>query len=551
MSKTTVYAARKIITMNPMQPAASHVAVRDGRILSVGSLEQAKAWGNVELDNRFADHVLMPGLIEGHCHLKEGGMWSMPYLGWFDRRDPNGKVWPGLRSMRAVIDRLHAIDREMQLAGSGSDIPLVAWGFDPIYFDNERMTVQHIDRACPDRPVVIAHANGHLMNVNTAMLRLAGITRATEIEGVIKFENGEPTGELQEPAAMFPVVRRIGNAGLLAPMDDAGMAGFAAIARNQGVTTATDLVNRLSESDCDTLERACASEDFSVRLLPAFQAFHGTHGAQEGSAHVRALMARNTDRLRYGLVKMMLDGSIQGFSARLRWPGYFNGASNGIWVTEPSQFERDFEVYHNAGLTIHTHTNGDEASEVAIDAIERVLARHPRPNHRHTLQHGQLIDAALFRRMAGAGLSVNLFANHLWYWGDQHAELTVGPDRAARMNACASALRAGVPMAIHSDAPVTPLGPLFTAWCAVNRVTPSGRVLGESERISVEQALHAITLGAAWTLGLDQETGSIECGKRADFCVLEEDPLSVDPIKLKDIKVWGTVLSGKPFAANQ
>lgn len=551
MSKTTVYAARKIITMNPMQPAASHVAVRDGRILSVGSLEQAKAWGNVELDNRFADRVLMPGLIEGHCHLKEGGMWSMPYLGWFDRRDPNGKVWPGLRSMQAVIDRLHAIDREMQLAGSGSDIPLVAWGFDPIYFDNERMTVQHIDRACPDRPVVIAHANGHLMNVNTAMLRLAGITRATEIEGVIKFENGEPTGELQEPAAMFPVVRRIGNAGLLAPMDDAGMAGFAAIARNQGVTTATDLVNRLSESDCDTLERACASEDFSVRLLPAFQAFHGTHGAQEGSAHVRALMARNTDRLRYGLVKMMLDGSIQGFSARLRWPGYFNGASNGIWVTEPSQFERDFEVYHNAGLTIHTHTNGDEASEVAIDAIERVLARHPRPNHRHTLQHGQLIDAALFRRMAGAGLSVNLFANHLWYWGDQHAELTVGPDRAARMNACASALRAGVPMAIHSDAPVTPLGPLFTAWCAVNRVTPSGRVLGESERISVEQALHAITLGAAWTLGLDQETGSIECGKRADFCVLEEDPLSVDPIKLKDIKVWGTVLSGKPFAANQ
>lgn len=551
MSKTTVYAARKIITMNPMQPAASHVAVRDGRILSVGSLEQAKAWGNVELDNRFADHVLMPGLIEGHCHLKEGGMWSMPYLGWFDRRDPNGKVWPGLRSMQAVIDRLHAIDREMQLAGSGSDIPLVAWGFDPIYFDNERMTVQHIDRACPDRPVVIAHANGHLMNVNTAMLRLAGITRATEIEGVVKFENGEPTGELQEPAAMFPVVRRIGNAGLLAPMDDAGMAGFAAIARNQGVTTATDLVNRLSESDCDTLERACASEDFSVRLLPAFQAFHGTHGAQEGSAHVRALMARNTDRLRYGLVKMMLDGSIQGFSARLRWPGYFNGASNGIWVTEPSQFERDFEVYHNAGLTIHTHTNGDEASEVAIDAIERVLARHPRPNHRHTLQHGQLIDAALFRRMAGAGLSVNLFANHLWYWGDQHAELTVGPDRAARMNACASALRAGVPMAIHSDAPVTPLGPLFTAWCAVNRVTPSGRVLGDSERISMEQALHAITLGAAWTLGLDQETGSIECGKRADFCVLEEDPLSVDPIKLKDIKVWGTVLSGKPFAANQ
>ncbi|WP_042428336.1 amidohydrolase [Comamonas granuli] len=551
MTKTTVYAARKIITMNPMQPTATHVAVRDGRILAVGDLDRMRAWGDVEVDTRFADQVLMPGLVEGHCHLKEGGMWTMPYLGWFDRRDPQGRVWPGLRSMQAVIERLTELDREMQQTGCAADEPLIAWGFDPIYFDNERMTVRHIDRACATRPVVIAHANGHLMNVNTAMLQLAGITRETEIEGVMKFDDGEPNGELQEPAAMFPVVRRIGNAGLLAPMDDDGMAGFAAIARMQGVTTATDLVNRLGEADCATLERACSNPDYSVRLLPAFQAFHGTHGAQDGANHVRTLMAGNTDRLRYGLVKMMLDGSIQGFSARLRWPGYFNGADNGIWVTAPTQFEADFETYHRAGLTIHTHTNGDEASLVAIDAIERVLARYPRPNHRHTLQHGQMIDAALFRRMAGLGLGVNLFSNHLWYWGDQHASLTLGPDRAERMNACASALRAGVPMAIHSDAPVTPLGPLFTAWCAVNRVTPSGRILGASERISVAEALHAVTLGAAWTLNLDHEIGSIECGKKADFCVLDEDPLSVDPMRLKDIGIWGTVLSGKPFAARR
>jgi predicted amidohydrolase YtcJ len=102
-------------------------------------------------------------------------------------------------------------------------------------------------------------------------------------------------------------------------------------------------------------------------------------------------------------------------------------------------------------------------------------------------------------------------------------------------------------LAIHSDAPVTPLGPLFSAWCAVNRVTPSGRVLGENERISVPQAMHAITLGAAWTLKLDHEIGSIECGKRADFCVLEDDPFSVDVMALKDVPVWGTVLSGRVF----
>jgi hypothetical protein len=117
------------------------------------------------------------------------------------------------------------------------------------------------------------------------------------------------------------------------------------------------------------------------------------------------------------------------------------------------------------------------------------------------------------------------------------------------MNACATALREGVPFAIHSDAPVTPLAPLFTAWCAVNRLTASGATLGEHERIGVAEALRAVTLGAAHTLHLDAEVGSIECGKRADFAVLEDDPLAVDPRHLKDVKVWGTVQGGRVFRA--
>ncbi|MEO8526164.1 MAG: amidohydrolase [Caldimonas sp.] len=549
MSAITVYRARKIVTLNPMQPEATHVAVKDGRILSVGSLERVGEWGAFDLDERFADRVLMPGLVEGHCHLKEGSMWDLPYLGWFDRRDPEGKVWPGLRSMEAVVARLVEVDATMKAAGHTDSETLIAWGFDPIYFGGERMTVEHLDRASRVRPIVIGHANGHLMNVNTAMLKLAEITRDSEVEGVVRFPSGEPNGELQEPAAMFLVMRKIGNAGLLGPMTEAGVRSFARLACMQGVTTATDLVNKLTDGDCAVLEAVTASDDCRVRILPAFQAFHGTHRAAEGAEHVKGLLGRNSDRLRYGLVKMMLDGSIQGFSARLRWPGHFNGAPNGIWVMPPSQYEADFEAYHRAGLTIHTHTNGDEASLVAIDAIERVLAKAPRPDHRHTLQHGQMIDAPMFRRMAALGLSANLFANHLWYWGDQHYEMTMGPDRAHRLDACGSALAAGVPLAIHSDAPVTPLGPLFTAWCAVNRVTPKGRVLGASERLTVMQALHAITLGPAWTLKLDHEIGSIECGKRADFCVLDDDPLAVDPATLKDLRVRGTVLSGRVFDA--
>jgi predicted amidohydrolase YtcJ len=201
------------------------------------------------------------------------------------------------------------------------------------------------------------------------------------------------------------------------------------------------------------------------------------------------------------------------------------------------------------GVQIHCHTNGDEATELVLDTLEAALRAHPSPDHRYTLQHCQLANAAQFRRMKALGMCVNLFPNHHYYWGDQHYALTVGPERAERMNACATALATGVPLAIHSDAPVTPLGPLFTAWCAVNRRTSSGRTLGDKEKISVADALRTITLGAAYTFKLDGEVGSIEVGKRADFAVLDDDPETIGADKLKDARVWGTVSNGRVFEA--
>jgi predicted amidohydrolase YtcJ len=234
------------------------------------------------------------------------------------------------------------------------------------------------------------------------------------------------------------------------------------------------------------------------------------------------------------------DGSIQGFSARLRAPGYYNGAPNGLWYIPPEQLAQAYALALESGVQVHTHTNGDEATELALDCLEGALARHPRPDHRFTLQHCQLADAAQFRRMKSLGMAVNLFANHHFYWGDEHYAMTVGPERATRMNACRTALQTGVPMAIHSDAPVTPMGPLLTA---------SGRLQGAHERITVAEALHAITLGPAYTLRLDAEVGSIETGKLADFAVLEQDPFEVDPAALRDIPIWGTVQGGRVFEA--
>ncbi|HEM7810907.1 amidohydrolase [Burkholderia multivorans] len=547
-TRVTIFAARRILTMNPAQPAATHVAVRDGRILAVGDADDAAAWhtrfGACATDDTLRDQVLMPGFVEGHCHLMEGAMWDAVYVGYYDRRGPDGTLWPGLRSLDAVLDRLAQAERAMT-----DDGPLLAWGFDPIFFGTSRLTVRELDRVSARRPIVILHASVHLMNVNGAMLAQAGIDEDTDIDGISRDADGRPTGELQEFAAMFPVYRAIGSKlAISAGEQPHAIRNFGRVAQLAGVTTATDLVNDLSPAGNRTLRDVTGDVDYPVRIVPAFAP---QRSPARSADSVLAEVARNTDKLRFGAVKFIVDGSIQGFTARVRWPGYAGGQPNGLWLIPPAQLVDVFAPFHRAGLQLHIHTNGDEATEVVLDAMTTLLARDPRPDHRHTLQHCQMADAAQLERIRALGMCVNFFANHLYYWGDAHYAQTIGPDRANRMDAAGSAQRLGIPYALHSDAPITPLNPLFTAWCAVRRETASGRVLGEHERISVDDALRAITLGAAYTLKMDHLVGSIEVGKCADFAVLDDDPSRVAPARLKDVRVWGTVLGGRVFRAPQ
>jgi len=540
-SPLQVLVAKKILTMNPAQPYATHVAIRDGRILSVGSRDDVKQWGDADIDDTFKDKVLMPGLVEGHCHLMEGAMWDAVYVGYHDRRGPDGVRRPGLQTLDAVIDRLRAAHDLMK----DEQAPLLAWGFDPIFFGTKRLSVKELDTVCTGRPIVVLHASVHLMNVNSSMLALAGIDSETDIDGVGKDADGEPTGELQEFAAMFPVYRLIGGGlSIAASEKKEAIWNFGRVAQLAGVTTATDLVNDFSERGNQNLRDITNDPAYPLRIVPAFAPQRCPEG---GPQRVLSAIGDNTDKLRFGPVKFIVDGSIQGFTARLKWPGYLNGKPNGLWLIPPSQFVDVFSPFHEAGLQLHIHTNGDEATELVLDALEKILDRHPRHDHRHTLQHCQMADASQLARAAKLGLCINFFSNHLYYWGDAHYEQTMGADRANRMDAAESARRLGITFAFHSDAPITPLNPLFTAWCASQRETSSGRVLGASERVPVADALRAITLGAAYTLKMDHLVGSIEAGKFADFAVLEDDPGEVAPERLKDLQVWGTVLGGRIF----
>jgi len=541
MTETTIFTARGIHTMDRSRPVAEAVAVRDGIITAVGGIDELTAAGGT-VDERFADKVLLPGFVEAHCHSFGGGLWSFPYCGWFDRRAPDGRIWAGCRSIDDVIERLRAAEADLD----DSAEPLIAWGLDPIYFDGERMVARHLDMVSATRPIFVMHASLHLATVNTALMEVERIGPDTLMEGVDKDASGNPTGELQEHSAM--ALAQIGLSRLIgAMMGDQALVDFGMLARNAGVTTLSDLgsMGVANAAVVDRLLAAVERPEFPVRMS-AFHnpAFGGTGDLDADAALLVELRERSTDKLRIGHVKFVLDGSIQGFTARLRAPGYLGDRPNGIWLVPPEQVEERLMAFHRAGLTVHAHCNGDETVDVFLDAVENVLEAHPRWDHRHTVQHCQLTTPGQYRRIKALGLCANVFSNHMWYWGDQHADVTVGHDRAGRMNAAATALGAGVPLSMHSDSPVTPIGPLHVAWCAVNRITPSGRVLGPEERISVDEAMCAITLGGAYQLKMDDEIGSISPGKRADFAVLDDDPYTVAPGQLRDIGVWGTVLGG-------
>ncbi len=543
MPDITIFRAQRVVTMDPAVPRARAVAVRDGLILGVGDTDALQStWGEAAVDDTFAGNVIVPGFVEAHSHAFEGGIWGFEYVGYFDRRGPDGLVRDGCRKIESLIARLRQLDHDIEDPTES----LIVWGFDPIYFQGERLAAQHLDAVSATRPICVVHASLHLITVNTAVMEREGFAEGSEVEGVPNGADGRPLGELQEPPAMS--LARIEMRRLMSTMSsDEAIRRFAAMARTVGCTTVTDLGTSgfASDAESDRWLAVTGEAGFPARIVPFMNPKAAPGTPAERVRRLLDLESMNTETCRFGRVKLILDGSIQGFTARLNPPGYLGDRPNGIWLMAPEEYAGYLLAFHRANVTVHTHVNGDEAVDLMLDTVDEALRQHSWLDHRHTAQHSQLTTPAQYRRMAVLGVNANIFSNHIFYWGDQHRDITVGPDRAARMNACATAKREGVRFSIHSDASVTPLGCLHTMWCAVNRVTASRAVLGPEERISVADAMQAVTIDAAFQLRLDHEIGSIEGGKRADFAVLADDPFEVDPIALRDIDVVGTVLGGR------
>jgi predicted amidohydrolase YtcJ len=546
--KITIYTAKTIVTLDPGTPSGQAVAVMGGRILGVGTLDEVRGWvtnQGFEIDRRFQDAVIVPGFIEAHMHPQiTGVLWQGVYVGRFDRTSPDGIPNAGLATKQAVIERLRSAVAKLPADGRW----VLAWGYQSEFYGNSPLTRADLDPISNGHPIFIENLSMHIYYANSKAFDLAGITDKTDVKGIVK-KDGKATGEIEEIEAALAFVAK------LPPLDSdllvKATRDASKLAHRVGVTTFADLSFGTIPGGYKAYQAMAADPDFPIRIVlnPVIQVFQKGEIAQKGGLdYLSELHKYDTDRLSFGGVKFVVDGSIQGYTGLLQWPYYYKTFANGVANISQEDLNKWVLEVHKRGFQAVIHTNGGEATEMALTALDAAERQYPRLATRHRLEHNQFVTQSQLVKMKKLGVATNLFTNHIYFWGDLHYSTFVGPDRARDMDPAGSAQRLGIPFSLHSDASVTPVDPLFSMWTATARKTMSGRVLGEEERITVPQALHAVTLGAAYLLGQDDKKGSITPGKLADFAVLDRDPLVVlSPDELRNIKVLATVMGGKAF----
>lgn len=545
MEKITVYTARGVRTMEPALPLASAVAVREGRIIEVGDLETMQPWLQAHphnIDERFRDHIIMPGFIDPHLHPSMAALLlPMHFTTAMEWRLPWQDV-PSTRGHNEFLDRLKEIDLSME----DPDEPLFAWGHHPIWHGEVyRQTLNGISAT---RPIIVWHRGFHTLVVNDACLDWMGLDEA-EAERHPQVNAAE--GRFYETG--LSLAFRYFNPYTLAPERfAAGLERLRQVVHYGGHTTIGDMATGMFNLDMewDALVKVLEQDDtpFRVQLIPPGMPLGG--GLKEDAELIErtvGLRQRNTHRLQfYDHVKLFADGGFYAGLMQLGLPGAIDG-SIGEWMTPPETFEAVARAYWNEGFKIHVHCTGDLGVELALDTLEKLQWERPRFNHRFTIEHFGVSTPEQVRRMAdlGALASVNIY--YVYELGDAFWKHKLGYERASQMSRLGTLARHNVPTALHTDFTMAPALPLNSAWVAANRISENGQVMGAEERLSLDQAMRAITIDAAYILGLEHEIGTIRAGKKADFTILEQDPYEVGAENLREIPIWGTVFEGRPF----
>ncbi|WP_372809871.1 amidohydrolase, partial [Litorivivens sp.] len=455
--------------------------------------------------------------------------------------DLNSPPIGDVKSIGSLQSRLSAF------ADANPDGWILGIGYDDSLLAEKRHpTREDLDAVSKDRPVYILHISGHMGVANSVALALAGIDNTTpDPEGgvIVRDSSGNATGLLKETAGtQLQTLAMDFSAIDFMEMIDSAAAEYLRV----GVTTAQS--GGVDSRMLSGLSLASKLRRIPQRLelWPIWQTV--------GEALVAGEMKLNpkpNDYLSIGAIKIIADGSIQGYTGYLSQP-YFHPHHGdedyrGFPVVPAQQLAEQVLAAHSAGYQLAIHGNGDAAIDMILDAIEKAQQAVPREDVRHIIVHAQMARHDQLARMKNLGVTPTFFSAHTYYWGDRHRDIFMGPERAARMSPARSAQALNLRYSIHLDTPVVPMNPMLLVWSAVNRVSASGAEIGPEEKVSVSDALAATTIDAAWQIHRDHELGSLTAGKLADLVVLDRNPLTVPALALRDIEVEQTYVGGRLY----
>lgn len=529
----TIYTGGPILTVNDAQPTAQAVAVRDGRILAVGDTDSVLAYRGdstkmFDLDGR----TMTPGFVDSHGHVVLGGMQA---LSANLLAPPDGEV-TDIASLQATLSAWAEKNKDVVARVN----IIVGFGYDNAQLAELRHpTRQELDEVSTEIPVIIVHQSGHLGVANSLALEQAGIDASSEAPpgGVIRRDaNGEPNGVLEEYAFFSVLIPMFGNLG------QEGVEAFVRAGTelwaSYGYTTAQE--GRSSGGIVETLKKLGANGELPVDVV-------AYPDVLESRDFIAANVSREyADGVRVGGCKLTIDGSPQGFTA-LRDRPYYDPVGDypddyaGYAAITMEQTQDAVNWCYENGIQILTHANGEGASDMLIEAIETAQERFGKPDIRPVLIHGQFLREDQVDSYQRLGVFLSLFPMHTYYWGDWHRDHTVGPVHADNISPTGWARERGMMFGSHHDAPVAFPDSMRVLSATVTRRTRSGDILGPEQRVDVPTALKALTIWPAWQHFEEDDKGSIEPGKLADFVILSDDPTAVKPEMLADIDVQVTI----------
>ena len=546
----TIFTARKVITMEPDKPAGTAVAVSGKRILAAGQLEDVKKAVGARpytIDETFRDKIVMPGFIDQHLHPILGALaLAVEVIAPEDWRLP-GRTIKAASNPDEYLSRLQSAEAALKTP----DEWLISWGYQKLW--HGKIDRAALDRVSATRPIAIWQRSCHEFIFNAPALKALGITEEmTKGKGLASEQSNWAEGHFWETGlnlVIMPMMKVLATPERLT----FGLKQMVAYEHANGVTAYNEPGALYTPDMWKLYEQILGAPETPMystfladgRGIPDRVGLDKALDATQAQIAVAPESAGKKLMFFDKQIKLFADGAIISQLMQMKQP-YLDG-HHGEWIMTPAELEERSKLYWNAGYRLHIHVNGDLGLEKVLDMLERRLSENPRPGHRTVVVHFANSSEAQVARAARLGAIISANPYYTVGFADKYGQFGLGQPRADNMVRAASALKHHISLSYHSDLPMGPSDPLYLAWAGVNRTTPSGRVAAPDQRISVDAALRAITINAAYSWGKEDMLGSIKPGKIANFTVLEENPYEVAPVRLKDVAVWGPVFEGRVF----